>query len=279
MHTTTIDLYRHFSRPAPEMGAGRLSAWLAPTPDCISSARTRPAVLIIPGGGYSHVSKREAEPVALRFAAMGYVPFVLEYSCAPHIFPVALREAAMAMAYIRENAGEMEVDPHMVAAMGFSAGAHLCGCLGTMYDCPELSDLGPGELFRPDALGLCYPVAVAWGRTHEGSFENISGGDPALRSRLSLDKLVRPDMPPAYLWHTRDDQAVPCRSSLILAQAMEEAGVELSLHLYRHGEHGLSTADAQVYSVGRVPEISPNVPGWLEEMALFWAECGFKITD
>lgn len=279
MHTKTIDLYQHFSRPAPEKGAGRLSAWLSPTPDCISSSRTRPAVLILPGGGYSHVSPREAEPVALRFAAMGYVPFVLEYSCAPHIFPVALREAAMAMAYIRENAAEMEVNPHMVAAMGFSAGAHLCGCLGTMYDCPELADLGPGVLFRPDALGLCYPVAVAWGRTHEGSFRNISGGDPALRSRLSLDKLVRPDMPPTYLWHTRDDRAVPCRNTLILAQAMEEAGVELSVHLYRHGEHGLSTADTQVYSVGRVPDISANVPGWLEEMALFWAECGFKITD
>ncbi len=279
MRTKTIDLYRHFSRPAPENGAGRLSAWITSTPSCISPGRTRPAVLIIPGGGYSYVSPREAEPVALRFAAMGYVPFVLEYSCAPHIFPTALREAAMAMAYIRENAGETEVNPHMVAAMGFSAGAHLCGCLGTMFDCPELSDLGSGGLFRPDALGLCYPVAVSWGRTHEGSFENISGGDPALRRRLSLDTLVRPDMPPAYLWHTRDDQAVPCRNTLVLAQAMEEAGVELSLHLYRHGAHGLSTADTQVYSAGAVPDISPNIPGWLEEMALFWAECGFKITD
>ena len=33
----------------------------------------RPAVLVCPGGGYIFCSDREAEPVALRFAAMGYI--------------------------------------------------------------------------------------------------------------------------------------------------------------------------------------------------------------
>ncbi len=40
----------------------------------------RPAVLICPGGGYMSCSTREAEPVALRFASMGYHAFVLNYS-------------------------------------------------------------------------------------------------------------------------------------------------------------------------------------------------------
>ena len=35
------------------------------------------AVLILPGGGYNHVSDREAEPVALRFLARGWCAFVL----------------------------------------------------------------------------------------------------------------------------------------------------------------------------------------------------------
>lgn len=279
MRIQTVDLYQHYEAPQPENAACTLLCYGIRTSEKISFSRKKPAVLILPGGGYGHTSPREAEPVALRFAARGYAPFVLHYSCAPCAFPVALREAALAMRYIRENAAGFEVNPAMVAAVGFSAGGHLCGTLGTLYDSPEVAALGPAELLRPDALGLCYPVAVAWGRTHEGSFENVSGGDPQLRQRLSLERLVRPDMPPVFLWHTRDDASVPCRNSLILAQALEEAEVEFSMHIYRHGPHGLSTADEMVYSVSSVPECSWDVPGWVEAQLRFLSEIGFKITD
>lgn len=88
--------------------------------------RTRPAILILPGGGYGHTSEREAEPVAMRFVAAGYAAFVLHYSCAPSRFPTALREAAMAMGYIRQNARRFAVHPHKVAALGFSPQGAIC---------------------------------------------------------------------------------------------------------------------------------------------------------
>lgn len=279
MRTEAVDLYEYYALAAPEGAKGVLSCFVYKTSSAVSPCRQRPAVLIIPGGGYSRVSPREAEPVALRFVARGYAAFVLDYSCAPLHFPVSLREAALAMRYIREHAAEFEVDPHMVAAMGFSAGGHLCGTLGTLYDAPEVADLGTPDLLRPDALGLCYPVAVSWGNTHEGSFENISGADKTLRSKLSLEKLVRSDMPPVFLWHTRDDGSVPCRNSLILAAALEEKGIDLAFHLYRHGCHGLSTADEMVYPAGKVPDTSPDVAGWLDLMIQFFGEIGFCITD
>ena len=278
MTVKQVDLYEYWGQPRQGSG-GMLTCWVTHTPEKVSVRRKRPAVLILPGGAYRWVSPREGEPVALRFLTWGYAAFVLEYSCAPAGFPTSLREAAMAMRYIRENAGEFEVDPHMVAAVGFSAGGHLCGTLGALYDCPEVADLGTAAQLRPDALGLCYPVAVSWGRTHEESFENISRGDPALRQRLSLDRLVRPDMPPVFLWHTRDDQSVPCRNSLVLAQALEEQGVDFALHLYRHGRHGLSTADGLVYSTQEMPETSRDVQNWPEIAMEFFRETGFRITD
>lgn len=275
----TVDLYGFCGQDRKTETGGSLTCWIQKTPVEVSSARKRPAILILPGGGYHHTSPREAEPVALRFAAKGWAAFVLHYSCAPSVFPAALREAAMAMGYIRQNAEAFEVDPRKVAVLGFSAGGHLCGCLGTLFDCSELADLGTPEQLRPDALGLCYPVAVSWGRTHEGSFDNLTGGDAALRQRLSLDRLVRPDMPPAFLWHTRNDNSVPCRNSLILAQAMEEAGVDFSLHIYREGKHGLSTANAMAYPTDDFPRISWDVPGWLEACVRFFEEIGLTITD
>lgn len=279
MEIRCVDLYEHYGIAAPENHEGQLCAFLHPTAVEISNKRRRPAVLILPGGGYGYTSNREADPVAYRFLCMGYVPFVLRYTCGGHAFPVQLREAALAMRYIREHAEQWEIDPHMVAAMGFSAGGHLCGTLGTMFDCPEVADIAPAEVIRPDALALCYPVTLGWGRTHEDTMNRISGGDEALRMRLSLDRQVRPDMPPTFLWHTRDDNSVPCRNSILLAEKMDEAGVDMEFHLYHHGWHGLSLASNQVYPTQRDGHYSANVPGWPEECHRFWTECGFYITD
>ena len=279
MRNETVDLYDDYGLDREAAKGGFLTLWVQQTPETVSTGRRRPAILILPGGGYEHTSLREAEPVALRFAARGYAAFVLHYSCAPSRFPTALREAAMAMGYIREHVREFETDPNMVAALGFSAGGHLCGTLGTRFDGPEVSDLGPAELLRPDALCLCYPVTVSHGRTHAGSFANLCGEDGALADGLSLEKLVRPDMPPVFLWHTRDDASVPCRGSLILAQALEEAGVDFAMHIYRNGQHGLSTADAMAYPCGKVPRVSRDVPGWIEACMDFLSEVGLYITD
>ena len=275
----SVNVYEHFGIPAPEGAVGRLTCYLPQITKEITTSRKRPAILVLPGGGYWFTSEREGEPVALKFLARCYAASVLEYSCTPHAFPVALREACMAMRYIRENASDFCVDPKMVASIGFSAGGHLCGTLGTMYDCPEVQDLGDAKLLRPDALGLCYPVTISWGPTHEGTFENVSGGDPELRDRLSLDKQVRPDMPPVFLWHTRDDGAVPCRNSLILACALEEKGVDMAMHRYRRGDHGLSVTDETVFNVHSIPATSADVPTWLDAMVGFFRETGFRISD
>lgn len=274
-----VDLYKEFHFPRPEGAEGWLTCYIARSPSSMEPARRRGGVLILPGGGYAYTSEREGEPVALRYLGKGLQAFVLSYSCAPAVFPTALREAAMAMVYIRDHARELGVAPEKIAAVGFSAGGHLCGCLGTMFDCPEVADIAPAAQIRPDVLGLHYPVGISWGRTHRGSFRNISGGDTVLASRLSLEKRVRPDMPPAFLWHTREDASVPCRSSLLLAAAMEEAGVPFALHLYHRGPHGLSLGDETVYRAGCVPEISPDVPTWLDAEVAFFKECGLNTED
>ncbi len=274
MHTHTEDLYEFFSVQAAQGCQAKLHIYL---PESLYPDRTRPAVLILPGGGYEHVSLREAEPVALRFLANGYAAFVLEYSVAPAVYPTALREAAMAMLYIRRNAESFAVDK--VAAVGFSAGGHLCGCLGTLFDSAEVKDLGRPSQIRPDALGLCYPVTVSHGRTHAASFQNLCGEDEALKRRLSLESLVRPDMPPVFLWHTRLDASVPCRNSLLLSFALEEADIPFAMHIYHRGPHGLSTADEQAYPAFQVPQISTDIPAWPEAMAEFFREMGLYIKD
>ena len=88
MNLFTIDLYNHFGIEKPEGREGILTAYVTTTPPPVAATRLRPAILVIPGGGYSMVSTRESEPVALRFMAGGYAAFVLKYTCAPATFPL-----------------------------------------------------------------------------------------------------------------------------------------------------------------------------------------------
>ena len=280
MEIRKINLYKEFGIPAAEGTEGILTCWLPDFREEVNENRILPAVLVIPGGGYAMTSAREKESAALGFVNRGFAAFVLEYSVAPARFPTALRETAMAMTYIRQNAEVLRIDPHKVAAMGFSAGGHLCGTLGTLYDSPEVADIGSPEMIRPDVLGLCYPVAIAQGNTHGGSFKNPTGTDDRqVWTKYSLDALVRSDKPPVFLWTTRNDQSVPCRNSLLLANALEEKGVDFVLNVYQDGRHGLGVANELVYPASQIPPHSWDAAGWLEAMARFFADCGLKIED
>ena len=61
-------------------GGGTLTVCLRASLDAMPTVKQRPLVLVVPGGGYSHVSPREGDPVALQFAAAGYHTAVLTYS-------------------------------------------------------------------------------------------------------------------------------------------------------------------------------------------------------
>ena len=139
---------------------------------------TRPAILICPGGAYFKCSDREGEPIALRFAAMGYHAFVLRYSTytegaegfvdlsrplepKPWLqYPAPMLEIGRAMLLIREHAGEWLVDADRIALCGFSAGGHNAAMFASKWHTPMIADAlgGPSERFRPAALILGYPL-------------------------------------------------------------------------------------------------------------------------
>ena len=60
-------------------GGGVLTVSLRASLDAMPAVKQRPLVLVVPGGGYNHVSPREGDPVALQFAAAGYHTAVLTY--------------------------------------------------------------------------------------------------------------------------------------------------------------------------------------------------------
>lgn len=233
--------------------------------------KRRPAVIVCPGGGYEFCSVREAEPVALRFAAYGIPAFVLRYSCVNKMFPTALLEAARAMEYVRKNAPELGVDPDKIMICGFSAGAHLAASLAVHWKKPFITDALGGEssLYKPNGAVLCYPVITSGEKRHDGSIVNIVGSDyPADKMELvSLEKQVTEDVPPVFLWHTADDGSVPVENTLLFAAALAEKKIPFACHIFESGVHGLSLCDD--CTAGYEGHINPDCARWFP-MAVDW---------
>lgn len=87
-----------------------LTAYLLDTSREMPNMTDRPAVLVIPGGGYYMCSDREAEPIAMAFAVHGYNTFVLRYTVGEgKDFKMPLADAEEALTLIRERAEEWHV--------------------------------------------------------------------------------------------------------------------------------------------------------------------------
>ena len=283
MKTFTVDLYEYFNVPRGENKGGELTVLLHGNSPEIGPERTYPAMLVLPGGGYVFCSDREAEPIAEAYYAEGFNAYILRYSVAPvSVYPVQLCEAAMAMAYIRREAKSQFTDPHHVAAIGFSAGGHLCGSIATMYAREPVKNVGVSpEEARPDAAVLSY--AVILDRIEDdgtaGSFRNLTACNEALCADLSVEKNVDKNTPPLFIWHTSNDGCVDVRNSLSLASAAQENGVPFNLHIYERGWHGLSLTDWRVYNNSVSPEITSGVESWFSLSVKWLKDRGFIYKD
>lgn len=264
MISEKIDLYEYFKVERKGATGGFLDV-IARTPLTEINPKIRPAILVIPGGGYNFLSDREGEPVALDFLADGYNAFVLRYSVNA-AYPTPLLEACLAVAYIRANAQKLCTDAEHVAAAGFSAGGHLAGLLATLKDgeLPEISKIAKNA--HLNAVILSYPVVTMGEWTHSGSRDVICGGDEKLYEKLSVEKRADKNSAPAFIWHTFEDNCVPVKNSLLLAEAYQKAEIPFELHIFEKGWHGLSLSsdetsnqtegDRALYCVGQWTKMS-----------------------
>lgn len=286
--------------PGQESGSAKFDEYIL-DPVSVAPERRRPAVVVCPGGGYAYCSDREAEPVVMQFLAMGCHCFCLYYSVAPgNVFPTALREAAKAVSIVRAHSDEWLVDPDRIYVCGFSAGGHLACSLGTFWNRAFVWEpLGLTEdQVKPSGLILGYPVITGGEFAHKGSFRNLLGEDTGMTVKeyfqkhvdcagaqaavcgggistytpeeagltmeefTSLERQVSSGTPDTFLWHTFEDGAVPVENSLLLASAMRQSGVNVELHIFPKGVHGLSLASKET-SVPGSAQLVPAVQAWI----------------
>ena len=239
--------------PVPGHPEATLEGYILDCEISLGQEYARPAIVVLPGGGYAYCSPREAEPVALRYASSGFHAFILRYSTgwdAAGFSP--LTEVSWVIGYLRENAEQWHIDPQKIAVCGFSAGGHLALASGLLGENkPNAMILGYPAVNIPNYPGVNFMLQLLTGR------KEVTDEDAAY---YSLENHITKDAPPAFLAATAEDM-LTAYGSLPVAKKYSELGLGYELHIFQHGPHGYALAD-ETSADGSSRYLNPAFAQW-----------------
>lgn len=220
------------------------------------SEATGRAVVIFPGGGYSHTAiNHEGYDWASFFNEHGIACAVVDYRMPGGDRTIPIGDAIAALKVMHDSASVWHIDPAWIGVMGSSAGGHLASTVATQAP----------EILRPRFQILFYPViTMDKAYTHRGSHDNLLGKDAsrALEWEYSGERRVTPSTPQALIMLSADDKAVPPHNSTAYFDALTSAGVPVSLHIWPVGGHGWGHRETFRYHERMLTELS----AWLENL-------------
>lgn len=225
---------------------------------------TYPAIIIVPGGNYTHIPEQQAEDLALAWSARGYQAFFLRYSFVDEqtpLLPAPVVELAKGVALLRRNADNWQIDTEHIFVAGFSVGGHITALFNDLWHDEAFNKLAgttPYEI-KPRAVILSYPVITpADGYPTDAAMLASWTDDPA---KIAADKLVNSRNVATFIWTTAEDPMVPVQNALDYAQASIANHVDTELHIFHQGPHGLALAN-QV-TAWKPGTALPHVAHWL----------------
>lgn len=198
----------------------------------------KPAIVFFFGGGWSSGSPAQFENQARHFAKRGMIAITADYRVkSRHGVQVVecVKDAKAAIAWVRENATRLGIDPDKIVASGGSAGGHLAAATGT------ISGFGSDE--RPNAMILFNPGCT---------LAPIEGWQPpaGAGAKLGIERFgVEPEVispahhigmhtPPTLILHGKSDTTVPYASVVAFESAMKKGGRPCKLVGYDGAGHG-----------------------------------------
>ena len=189
------------------------------------------AMAYFPGGGYKTVNLNFGMAEWLR--ERGITTLVVKYRLPNQHREVPLEDARAAIAYLRENAERLGIDPQKVGVCGNSAGGHLAAWCSNALAAED----------RPNFSVLIYPVinGQMWSsKSQQSTLLELLGTWRTAEdiAAHSADLLVTGSTPPALLFHSEDDPLAPVTNSTLYYKALKHYGVKATMHLFPSGGHG-----------------------------------------
>ena len=217
------------------------------TLDVFIQESNKPLILVCPGGGYTHLSTREALPVVNKFLSFGYNSALLKYSVEPYSYPTQLNEINACIKHLLSINNNLFI-------VGFSAGGHLTGLGGT-------------DIYQDKIKGLilCYPVISLGEHTHLGSQQTLLKDMNTLENQIkfSINNRVTKSTPKTFIWCTNEDKTVPPINCQLMVDALNKYGIYNEFVIYPHGPHGMALADETATTDGHEDCYSKEVQTWI----------------
>jgi acetyl esterase/lipase len=199
---------------------------------------TRPAVILIHGGGWTGFDKSTMKGMGGFLARSGFVAFAVDYRLfhgTENRWPAQLDDVQRAVRWVRANAGKYGVNPDRIGAFGHSAGAQLAALLG-MEDTRDNSDTALAKYSSKvqAVVDVSGPTDFTTEKDPEGIgfFTNFLGGDyaknPQLWQNASPVFHVATSNAPFLILHGTRDEMVPIEQAQELYDKLKGAGVQVS---------------------------------------------------
>ena len=180
----------------------------------------------------------------------------INYRLSQHaVFPAQIEDVKAAVRWLRANAETYRLDPNRFAAWGSSAGGHLVAMLGTTGDVAEfevgenlkvssqvqavVDYFGPTDFLQMDAQSL--PDGLVHDAPDSPESQLVGGPIQEHKDRVTRANpitYVSKDDCPFLIIHGDQDKLVPYQQSVLLKDALEEAGVRVTFYRVAGGSHG-----------------------------------------
>lgn len=213
--------------------------------------------LIIPGGSYKNLGISERDVIAKKFFYLGYSSAILKYSVYPECYPNNYNQGLLSIKILSSKFSK-------IILMGFSAGGHLAGLLGTTER---------DKLFNCVGMILCYPVISFVKNVHEKSRNNFFGilneNNEKNQQLFSIENRVNKDTLPTFIWTVQDDKVVPYENTVFMIEKLKEFNITYDSIIFEKGRHGMALADHFSIKYGIKEYENKTVSKWVESACDF----------
>ena len=195
-------------------------------------------ILVIPGGSYKYIADHEGFPIMEKFFSYGYSGAILNYKVGHGCYPANYIQGLKSIEYLSKKFKN-------IVLMGFSAGAHLAGLLGTTNRTQIPSVI---------CMVLCYPVISFVEKPHEESVKYFLGNNyqnQEMRKNFSIENRVNENTIPTFIWTTRSDNIVSPENTFIMDESLKKKDVFHFVKIFDKGGHGLGLADANNNTINK----------------------------